>query len=177
MKARLSDLALTFTGKQRLTLELEGDFREEYDQLKDVPVDITIKKHRKRRSLDANAYFWVLCDRLAEATGEPKEQVYRHCIRGIGGNCETVCVKEQAADKLRQGWGHNGLGWVTETMPSKLEGCVNVVLYYGSSTYDTAQMSRLIDNVIQDCKAVGIETMTPMELARLEGYEQQYYAG
>ena len=86
-------------------------------------------------------------------------------------------MQEQAADKLRQGWEHNGLGWVTETMPSKLEGCVNVVLYYGSSTYDTAQMSRLIDNVIQDCKAVGIETMTPMELARLEGYEQQYYAG
>lgn len=126
MTAHISDLTITLAGRQRLTLELDEDFREEYDQLKDAPVDITIKKHRKRRSLDANAYFWVLCDRLAEATGEPKEQIYRHCIRDIGGNCETVCVKEQAADKLRQGWEHNGLGWVTETIPSKLEGCVNV---------------------------------------------------
>lgn len=177
MKARLADLTLTFTGKQRLTLELEGDFREEYDQLKDALVDITVKKYRKRRSLDANSYFWVLCDRLAGVIGEPKEQIYRHCIRDIGGNCETVCVKEQAVNKLRQGWEHNGLGWVTETIPSKLEGCVNVVLYYGSSTYDTAQMTRLIDNIIQDCKEQGIETMTPAELARLEGYEAEYFTG
>lgn len=45
-----------------------------------------------------------------------------------------------------------------------------MLLYYGSSTYDGAQMARLIDNIVQDCKAVGIETMTPDELARLEGY-------
>lgn len=52
-------------------------------------------------------------------------------------------------------------------MPSKLQGCVNVVLYFGSSTYDTAQMSRLIDLCVQDCKQVGIETMTPAELEAL----------
>ena len=174
MTGRLVVLTLSFSGRQRLTLELDGDFREEFDQLKDCALDVTIKKHRERRSLDANAYFWVLCDRLAEATREPKEQIYRAAIRDIGGNSETVCVKEQAADKLRQGWEHKGLGWVTDTMPSKLPGCVNVVLYYGSSTYDTAQMSRLIDNIVQDCKAVGIETLTPSELAKLEGYEKNY---
>ena len=53
-------------------------------------------------------------------------------------------------------------------MESKLPGCVNVVLYYGSSTYDTAQMSRLIDNIIQDCKAQGIDTRTPEEVARMK---------
>ena len=174
MTGRLVDLTLSFSGRQRLTLELDGDFREGFDQLKDCALDVTIKKHRERRSLDANAYFWVLCDRLAEATREPKEQIYRAAIRDIGGNSETVCVKEQAADKPRQGWEHKGLGWVTDTMPSKLPGCVNVVLYYGSSTYDTAQMSRLIDNIVQDCKAVGIETLTPSELAKLEGYEKNY---
>ena len=51
---------------------------------------------------------------------------------------------------------------------------MNVVFSYGSSTYDTAQMSRLIDNIVQDCKAVGIETLTPSELAKLEGYEKNY---
>lgn len=177
MQGKLVDLTFTLDGKQRLTLDLGTDFREEFDRLKDMAVDVAIKKHRKRRSLDANAYFWVLCDRLATVTNQPKEDVYRHSIRDIGGNCEIVCVQERAAKKLRKGWEHNGLGWVTDTLPSKLPGCVNVVLYYGSSTYDSVQMSRLIDNIIQDCKAVGIETITPAELARLEGYDAQYFAG
>jgi len=177
MRGRLVDLSLTFTGKQRVTLELDTDFRETFDELKEATVDVTIKKHRKRRSLDANAYFWVLCGRLAEALHKPMEEIYRACIRDVGGNFEVVCVQECAADKLREGWTHNGLGWVTDTTPSKIEGCVNVLLYYGSSTYDTSQMKRLIDNIIQDCKAVGIETMTPNELARLEGYGQEHHAG
>ena len=68
-------------------------------------------------------------------------------------------------DKLVDGWRHNGIGWQTETIPSKIKGCVNVVLYYGSSTYDTAQMSLLIDMVVQDCKDQNIETLPPDKLA------------
>ncbi|MEE1017932.1 MAG: hypothetical protein UH824_00435, partial [Acutalibacteraceae bacterium] len=60
-----------------------------------------------------------------------------------------------------------GKGWVTDTTPSKIGGCVNVIAYYGSSTYDTAQMSRLIDMAVQDCEALEIETKTPDEIARL----------
>jgi 2-iminoacetate synthase ThiH len=52
-------------------------------------------------------------------------------------------------------------------MPSKIAGCTNVILYYGSSTYNQEQMTQLIDNIVQDYKAVGIETLTPVELARL----------
>ena len=57
---------------------------------------------------------------------------------------------------------------MTDVNPSKIEGCKNVTLYYGSSTYDTRQMSRLIDLVVQDCKEQGIETMTPFELDALK---------
>lgn len=130
--------------------------------------DLTIKPHRERRSLDANAYCWVLLDRLAEKVQIPKTEIYRRYIREIGGNSETVCVVEKAADKLCDGWSHNGIGWQTDRLPSKLEGCVNVILYYGSSTYDTRQMSRLIDMVVADCKEQGIETLTPVELDRLK---------
>ena len=164
MRARLAGLALSLEGKQRLTLELLEDFREEYDRLGEAELEVTIKRHRKRRSLDANAYFWVLCDRLAEATGIPKTEIYRQSLREIGGNSETVCVVEAAAERLREGWEHNGLGWITEAFPSKLPGCVNITLYYGSSTYDRGQMSRLIDNIVQDCKAAGIETLPPERL-------------
>lgn len=70
--------------------------------------------------------------------------------------------------KLCDGWNKNGIGWQTEVMDSKIDGCKNVVLYYGSSTFDTKQMSRLIDNIVQDCKELGIETLTPQQLDALK---------
>lgn len=130
--------------------------------------ELSIKQKRKKRSLDANAYAWVLIDKLAEKLGRSKIEIYRQYIRDIGGVSETVCVLKKAAEKLVDGWKKNGIGWQADTIPSKIDGCVNVVLYFGSSTYDTAQMSRLIDMIVQDCKQFGIETMTPFELDALK---------
>lgn len=141
------------------------DARKFVTEMKDKKYEVTIKEFRQRRSLDANAYCWVLLDKLAEAFREPKEKIYRSYIKEIGGNCEVVCVLNSAVDRLRKGWERNGLGWVTDTEKSKIEGCTNVVLYYGSSSYDTHQMSRLIDMIIQDCKGCGIETLPPERLA------------
>lgn len=139
-----------------------------YEELKDAEkLSIKIAKYREKRSLDANAYFWVLADKLAAKLNISKEEVYRAAIKNIGGNSEIVCVLDKAVDKLRQGWSKNGIGWLTDTMPSKLDGCTNVVLFYGSSTYDKAQMSRLIDNIVQDCKEVGIPTETPNKIAEM----------
>ena len=135
---------------------------------KDRLYDLEIKEHRKKRSLDANAYCWVLLDKLAEKLNIQKVELYRASIREIGGNSEIVCVKDIAVEKFRNGWEHNGLGWCTDTMPSKIEGCTNVILYYGSSTYDTAQMSRLIDNICQDCVANGIQVETPDKIAEMK---------
>lgn len=129
--------------------------------------DVEIKQHRVKRSLDANAYAWVLIDKLAEALNRTKTDVYRDTIREIGGNSTIVCVQNNAVDALVSGWEKNGIGWLTQTLPSKIDGCTNVMLFYGSSTYDTRQMSRMIDLLIQDAKALGIETMTPLELSRL----------
>lgn len=132
---------------------------------------VEIKEYRQKRSLDANAYAWVLIDKIAAAVGLPKTEVYRNAIKELGGVSDTVCVMDAAVDALCNGWSHNGLGWVTETLPSKIKGCTNVILYYGSSTYDSKTMSRLIDGLIEDARNLGIETMTPQELERLEGYQ------
>ena len=155
--------------KYIIELEAEGDVKAlSYELLKMGELSVEFKKFKKKRSLDANSYFWVLADKLAEVTGESKTAIYRNAIKEIGGVSEVVCIKEAAANKLCEGWSKNGLGWQTDIMDSKIKGCKNVVLYYGSSTYDTKQMSMLIDNIVQDCKAVGIETMTPRELAILK---------
>ena len=70
-------------------------------------------------------------------------------------------------------WETHGIGWICEEMGhSKLDGYTNVISYYGSSEYDTRQMSRLIDLIVMECKEQGIETMTPRELALLkEGWK------
>lgn len=166
MKGKLLDLAVGMDGRQRITLSVEGDFREQYDELHDCDISVEIKKFRKRRSLDANAYAWVLIDKLATRLNMTKTEVYQELIRNIGGVSQTVCVKSEAAESLCNGWKHNGLGWFSETFPSKIEGCTNVILYFGSSSYDTKQMSDLIDLLVDDCKAQGIETATPDELAK-----------
>lgn len=167
-------MQLVNTTAFRWTMDAAGDWlcvrtnkaRQVIDSLKEGKAyDVEIKEHREKRSLDSNAYAWLLIDRLAEKLRISKTEIYRRYIREIGGNNETVCVTAEAADKLRSGWEHNGLGWQTDTMSSKIPGCVRVVLYYGSSTYDTAQMSRLIDLIVQDCREQGIETLPPDKLA------------
>ena len=47
-------------------------------------------------------------------------------------------------------------------------GCTTVLAYYGSSDFDTQEMSRLIDNCIQDCKAVGIEVLPPDKIQAMK---------
>lgn len=167
MIGRLHDMAFDRHGGCLLTLSTPENCGELFDELKDCEVEISIKKARKRRSLDANAYAWVLMDKLAAKLGEKKEEIYRHAIRDVGGNSDIVCVQLRAVDKLRESWSRNGIGWVSDTMPSKIDGCQNVILYYGSSTFDSSQMSRFIDNLVQDCKAIGIETMPPDRLNAL----------
>lgn len=126
-----------------------------------------IVKEKKRRSLDANAYAWTLIDKISAAVNLSKTEVYRNTIKDIGGNSQIVCVSADAADELCRGWRHNGLGWQTESFPSAIDGYINVVLYYGSSSYDTRQMSILIDRLVQDAQALGIETMQPEKLQSL----------
>ena len=128
---------------------------------------ITIKEKKKKRSLDANSYFWLLCDKLAEKTRIPKTEIYRSYIKEIGGVSDTVCVLDKAVDKLCETWEQNGLGYQTDRYKSKMKGCTNVVLYYGSSTYDSKQMSRLIELISQDCLINDIELLPPEQLQAL----------
>ena len=130
--------------------------------------DLEVKEHRKKRSLDANAYAWVLIGKLADALRIAPEDVYRQAIQNVGGNYEVIPIKEAAADHFMKIWEAKGLGWPCVDMgKSKIDGYRNMRAYYGSSTYDTRQMSQLIDNLVQDCKALDIETMTPDKLALL----------
>ena len=169
---RISNVALSYgTGKPLLTLEVNEDMStlwKMYEELKTAErLTVKVGKFKKKRSLDANAYAWVLISKLAEKLNIPKSEIYRSAIKEIGGNSDTVCIQDKAVQSLRDGWERNGIGWMTETMPSKIEGCTNVVLYYGSSTYDSSQMCRLISLIQEDCRLQGIEVKSKEEVESL----------
>lgn len=169
MIGRLKDIARSRDGQWVISFSTPENFSELFDALADKEVSIEIKQHRKNRSLDANAYAWVLIDKIAEKTGFKKVDVYRHAIREIGGVSTTVCVMDKAVERLREGWAKNGIGWQTETMPSKVDGCTNVILYYGSSAYDSKQMAQLIDSLIQEAENIGIPTITDEQANKMLG--------
>ena len=79
-----------------------------------------LKEYKERRTLDSNAYCWVLLGKLQDKMRIPKEEIYRNLIKNIG-SFEIVSVKDEAVEKFRQAWSKNGLGWITETTKSKLE--------------------------------------------------------
>lgn len=135
---------------------------------KDRLYDLEIREHRQKRSLDANAYAWVLINKVADALRLTPKEVYRQAIQDIAGNHEIVPIKMEAADKFKQVWESQGLGWpCVDIGKSRIDGYRNMKAYYGSSTYDTRQMSLLIDHLIQDCKALDIETLPPEKMALL----------
>ena len=85
------------------------------------------------------------------------------------------CFKKSEADNVKKDWESHGVGWVVDDLgDSKIPGCINLRLFYGSShicgchdgNYDTAQMSRLIDVVIKECEEQGIQTETKDEILK-----------
>ena len=167
MKAKIASFTYRGANKGLLILELDGDFRDTYDKLNKFDVDVTVKKWHPARSKDANALLWEMCTRIAKEIGSTKEEVYRRNIREVG-EYTPLPIKVEAVFDFERIWSAHGIGWFIDVVDdSKIPGYKLVFAYQGSSTYDTKQMSRLIDNVMQDAKAIGIETEDPNKIKSL----------
>lgn len=136
---------------------------------KDKLYDIEVKEHREKRSLDANAMAWKLLGELSAVMRVPSEEIYRDYIRDVGGNYEIVPVKEDHIKDWDRIWcaGHYGRSTVDMGECRTIPGYHNIKSYIGSSDYDVSQMSRLLELIIQDCKQVGIETLSERERSLL----------
>lgn len=139
------------------------------DRPEDIPageLELTVKPYKPKRSLSANAYLWVLVGKLADKTGLPPDEIYRNAIRAVGIS-QLMVVNARAVSTIDHVWQAYGLGWFTERVDEDKDGEVILRCYYGSSSYDRKQMAALIDYIVQDCKAMGIETLTEQELSLL----------
>lgn len=131
------------------------------------PLEVKIKPVRRKRSLDANSYMWVLCDKIAQVVRHStKVDVYRRAVQEVG-KWTDVAIITRALPTFLDEWNNRGDGWFADVASSKLKDCTKVRCYYGSSVYDTKEMSRLIDYLVQEAKELGIETLPPDELKRL----------
>lgn len=124
--------------------------------------ELYVKK--KKRSKDQNSYFWELLQQLCFEMNLDVIQEYKKRVKelGIFKQWEIDTINVPTFEKL---WSDRGIAWFTE----KVEEIGNKTIinaYYGSSSYNSKQMSRLLDNLVQDCKEVGIQTLDMLEIER-----------
>lgn len=159
------------TNKVLVTLMLDTEKIEEIEKLSILDkLSISIKKFFQKRSLDANAYCWVLCDKIAKELNKDgqvvtKEDVYKDAILQIG-SFEPFIAQEISFKKFKRIWEKQGLGFLVQEV-SRKDKCVKVHCYYGSSTYDTKEMSLLIQLLVDLAKSLNIETKTEAEIKSL----------
>lgn len=166
-RGKLTQITRAYTS-EKLCLTFEFNPVEGAEALKDLDLDVEAHKHRERRSLDANAYFHKLTGELAEAIGISKIRCKNILIARYGqpmqkADGETVYIKTNIPqdEMLEIEYLHTSLVKVAP------DACIYRV-YKGSHEYDTKEMSMLIDGLVQECKAQGIQTDTPEQIERMK---------
>lgn len=154
----------------KIVLKINSNEVNTLEKLRGSKLNVELKQYRAKRSLDANAYCWVLCDSIAKAlTGEgatvTKEDVYKDAILNIG-TFEPMIIQEKAFENFKRIWEKQGLGYLVQEV-SRKDKCVRVNCYYGSSSYDMKEMSLLIQLLIDLAKEVGVETRPQAEIDSL----------
>lgn len=120
------------------------------------PGEYELKRSCKKRSLDANGMAWALIHQIAEAVRIAPNEVYREAIRNIGGVSEVVMIKREAVDQFVEAFCKDHIGRQVQVMPNANREYMTLIVSYGSSDYNTAQMSRLLDALIEDARSLGI---------------------
>ena len=169
---QIVDLAIDYdTLKTKISLIIDSKDKDTINQLKnEEKLNIGLKKYRQKRSLDANSYCWILCEKIAQEMSKDgtivsKEDIYKDAVRNFGTFIPFI-VEEKAFKQFKNIWEKQGLGYQVQETANK-DKCVRVNCYYGSSSYDTKEMSRLIDSLVQEAEQLGIETKTQEEINSL----------
>lgn len=163
MKGRIIDYSMSIGGKQRITLELDTDFREGYEALRESELEISIKKWRARRSKDANAYFHVLVNQIAVARGLSDEEVKIDLVTQYGSYArdeenQIIGFMLPAAVDVDDIYPYTRMYKEVEEngRPYKC-----YLVYKQTRDMDTAEMSHLIEGAITVAQELNIDTDTP----------------
>ena len=146
---------------RRLVLDIDS-VAEAFKWLKGFKKDSEYEITRKtfKRSTDANSYAWLLINRIAEVLKKNPVDVYREQIKNISGRTQQCAIPKEAYIQFVDSFVENHIGRSVHVLGEcrDVPGYIWVLVTYGSSDYDTRKMSELINGLIEDCRALDIET-------------------
>lgn len=131
-----------------------------------------LKEHKPKRSIQANNYFWTLLGELCFELDLNVLDEYKKRVKELGIFRQWTIDRDNLKT-FNKMWTSQGIAWFTEVVDIAVDNKIVVNAYYGSSSYNSKQMAKLIDGLVQDCKAVGIETRTTEEInSLLQGVDE-----
>jgi hypothetical protein len=159
------------TNQLNISLSInEKNAISEIDKLKDDKLSIKITKHRKKRSLDANGLFWHCLGQIAAVLRTDKWEVYLQMLKRYG-KYTYICVKPNVIDAVKAQWRECEIVGEIEVNGKK---AIQMLCYFGSSTYNTQEFSVLLDGVISEMQEIGLQAPTSAEMRQaLERWEKQ----
>lgn len=168
MKGRLLDFSFGYNRKQRVTIELDSDFREGFDALKGSDVEVSIKKWRAKRSRDANAYFHMLVNQIASAKGLTDDEVKIDLVTSYGtyardGDGMIIGFKLPASVDASTIYPYTRMYKEVEEDGKSFK-CY--LVYKQTRLMDSGEMAHLIDGAIREAQEFGIDTDTPEQKAK-----------
>ena len=171
MKFKSNKLKLQYDENRNIEIVLstKENIKQDIEELKLIvaqgkELSCEVKQYRHKRSLDSNAYMWVLLSKMAAILKTSKDELYLQVLQRYG-QFTHVIVKANVVEKVKQEWKTTiELGEVT------INGQTGIQLecYFGSHTYNNKEMSILLEGVVSEAKELGIETATPMEIERMK---------
>lgn len=171
--------------RMEMTVQCDrDDIGGEWDNLrKNDRLVFSVKEYKKKRSLDANAYYWVLVTKLAKVLNLSKPHLHNLLLRRYGqpeivdGQMVFLVLPDSESGTRKADEAETYHIRPTSQVKTGVDGKMyrTYVMLRGSSTYNTAEMSELIDGLVSECKEQGIETLPEDELKRMmQMYEQNW---
>ena len=153
------------SGKWEITFSTDENITGGIDKIKDKLLRIVVKQYREKRSLDSNAYAWVLMQKIAEAIHSDKWSVYLEMLEKYSRAFTHIIVRPDVVDRVKEEWSTvRNLGEITVNGQTGIQ----LQCYFGSSTFDTKEMSVFIDGLVEECRQLEIETLPPNEIERMK---------
>lgn len=168
LKKPILNIGHRFTPENKMELLIVIEKTDVSDIMKSKkPLEVIVDQIKNKPSKEANAYLWVLCDKIAKKINSTKEEVYKSAIYDVGVFKDLPILEEAVEDWIEK-WKNIGLGWFAEnTRTSKLDGYAVVRSYYGSSVYNTKEMYRLLVYIVNEAQGQDIDTRTPREIEEM----------
>lgn len=158
-KGRITGIQMPFRSKRPVvSFEVQAE-PEALEKYMDIDLDISFSRHRNRRSIDANAFLWACLGEIARAINSDTWSIYLYMLERYG-KFTHILVKPEAVEQVRQVWRE------TKIVGEK-DGMIQMLCFFGSSTYNTKEFSQLLDGVVSEMKEMHLETPPDEEMKRL----------